>query len=75
MLTLGDLLEERWEVRRFHLWYMEAAKLGLHNFVINIPAEYFQMPTDGVVVVDFHDMHRLLRRKDLDVSQVTIFAL
>ena len=75
MLTLGDLIEERWEVRRFHLWYMEAAKLGLHNFVINIPAEYFQMPMDGVVVVDFHDMHRLLRRKDLDVSQVTIFAL
>jgi len=61
MLTLGDLLEERWEVRRFHLWYMEAAKLGLHNFVIDIPAEYFHMPMDGVVVVDFHDMHRLLR--------------
>ena len=61
MFTLGDLLEERWEVRRFHLWYMEAAKLGLHNFVINILAEYFQMPMDGVVIVDFHDMHRLLR--------------
>ena len=75
MLTLGDLLEERWEVRWFHSWYMEATKLGLHNFVIDIPTEYFHMPMDGVVVVDFHDMHRLLRRKDLDVSQVTIFAL
>jgi hypothetical protein len=29
MLTSGDLLEEKWEVRRFHLWYMEAAKVGL----------------------------------------------
>jgi hypothetical protein len=54
---------------------MEAAKVGLENFVINIPAEYFHMPTDGKVIVDFHDMHRLLRRKDLDVAQVSIFAL
>ena len=75
MLTWGNLLEEKWEVRRFHLWYMEAAKVGLENFVINIPAEYFHTPTDGEVIVDFHDMHRLLRRKDLDVAQVTISAL
>ena len=60
MLTLGDLLEEKWEVRRFHLLYMEAAKVGLENFVINIPTEYFHTPTDGQVIVDFHNMHRLL---------------
>jgi hypothetical protein len=75
MLTLGDLLEEKWEVRRFHLWYMEAVKVGLENFVINILVKYFHMPTDSQVIVDFHDMYRLLRRKDLDVAQVTIFAL
>ena len=75
MLTLGDLLEEKWEVRRFHLWYMEAAKVGLENFVIKIPTEYFHTLTDGQVIVDFHDMHRLLRRKDLDVTQVTLFVL
>jgi hypothetical protein len=75
MLNLGDLLEEKWEVRRFHLWYMEAMKVGLENFVIHIPAKYFQTPMDGEVVVDFHDMHRLLLQKDLDVAQVTIFAL
>ena len=33
-MTLGDLLEEKWEVRRFHLWYIEAAKAGLRTFVI-----------------------------------------
>ena len=75
MLTMGDLLEEKWEVRRFHLWYMEATKVGLENFVIKIPTEYFHMPMDGEVIIDFHDMHRLLRRKDLDVAQVTLFAL
>ena len=61
MLTMGDLLEEKWEVRRFHLWYMEAAKAGLCTFIIKISVEYFHMPTDGEVLVDFHDMYRLLR--------------
>jgi pantothenate kinase len=75
MLTLGDLLDEKWEVRRFHLWYMEAVKVGLENFIINIPAEYFHTLTDGEVIIDFHGMHRLLRRKDLNVAQVSIFAL
>jgi len=75
MLTLGNLLEEKWEVRRFHLWYMEAVKVGLENFIINILADYFHTPMDGEVIIDFHDMHRLLRRKDLDVAQVTLFAL
>jgi hypothetical protein len=54
---------------------MEATKVGLENFIINISAEYLHVPTDGEVIVDLHDMHRLLRRKDLDVVQVTIFAL
>ena len=75
MLTLGNLLEEKWEVRRFHLWYMEAAKVGLRNFIIKIPVEYFHTPTDGQVIVDFHNMHRLLWQKNLDVAQVTLFAL
>ena len=61
MLTLGQLVNDKpWEVRRFHLWYMEAVKAGLETFVIKIPAEYFHTPTDGEVIVDLHDMHRLL---------------
>ena len=75
MLTLGDLLEERWEVRRFHLWYMEVVKVGLETFIIKVPTEYFHTPTDDAVIVDFHDMYRLLQQKDLDVAQVTLFAL
>ena len=75
MLTLGDLLEEKWEVWRFHMWYMEAVKVGPENFVIKIPVEYLHTPMDGEVIIDFHDMDRLLWRKDLDVAQVTLFAL
>jgi hypothetical protein len=54
---------------------MEAAKVGLHNFLIKIPADLFHMEKDGEVIVDFHDMHRLLRQKDLDIQQVTMFAM
>jgi hypothetical protein len=62
MLTLGQLVnDESWEVRRFHLWYMEAAKVGLETFIVMIPAKYFHLPEDGEVVVDFQDMRRLLR--------------
>jgi hypothetical protein len=39
---------------------MEVAKVGLENFIIKIPVEYFHMPTDGQVIVDFHNMYRLL---------------
>ena len=54
---------------------MEAAKAGLCTFIIKISVEYFHMPTDGEVIVDFHDVYRLLRRKDLDIAQVILFAL
>ena len=40
---------------------MEVAKVGLENFVIKILADYFHTPMDGQVIVDFHDMYRLLR--------------
>jgi hypothetical protein len=75
MLTLGDLVAERWEVRRFHIGYMEAVKASLHNYVIKIPVVFFHTPTDGEVIIDFHNMHRLLRQKDLNVAQVTLFAM
>ena len=75
MLPLGQLVQESWEVQRFHLWYLHAAKLGMRTFIVKAPAEYFHLDEDAQVSVDFHDMHRLLQRKDLDVTQITLFAL
>ena len=38
MLTLGQLIqEESWELRRFHLWHMHAAKLGMKDFIVRTP--------------------------------------
>ena len=76
MLPLGQLVqEEPWEVRRFHLWYMHAAKLGMKEFVVRVPKEYFHLEEDCFFPVEFHDMYRLLRCKDLDVAQITLFAM
>jgi hypothetical protein len=47
----------------------------LKVFLIKILRDLFHMEHDGAIAVDFHDMHRLLRRKDLDIQQVTMFAL
>jgi hypothetical protein len=41
--------EESWEVKRFHLWYMEASKAGLHGFTVKVLAEYFHLTTDAVL--------------------------
>ena len=57
------------------MWYMEAAKADLSSFTVRVPAEYFHLPRDAKLVVDFHDMYRLLRKDDIDVAQVTLFAL
>jgi hypothetical protein len=76
MITRAQLsCEEPWEVRRFHLWYMEAVKADLSSFITKIPAEYIHLPDNARLVVEFHDIYRLLRPNDLDVAQVTLFAL
>jgi hypothetical protein len=76
MLPLGELVQdELWEVQRFHLWYIYAAKLGMKEFVVRVPKEYFHLEDDTYVSVVFHDMHRLLRRKDLNVTQITLFSM
>jgi hypothetical protein len=54
---------------------MHAAKLGMKDFIVRARKEYFHLEEDCLFTIEFHDMHRLLRRKDLDIAQVTLFAL
>ena len=54
---------------------MHVVKLGVKDIIVRAPKEYFHLEEDCDFVVEFHDMHRMLRRKDLDVAQVTLFAL
>ena len=54
---------------------MHAAQLGMKDFIVRAPKEYFQLEDDCFSIVDFHDMYRLLRRKELNVAQVTLFAM
>jgi len=53
---------------------MHAAKLGMREFIVRAPKEYFHLKDDCLFTIEFHDMHRLLWRKDLDVALVTLFA-
>ena len=45
------------------------------GFYCEDPKEYIHLEEDYLVTVEFHDMHKLLRCKDLDVTQVTLFAI
>jgi hypothetical protein len=54
---------------------MYASKLGMQNFIVRVPKEYFHLEDDPYCSVVFHDMHRMLRCKDLDIAQVTLFAM
>ena len=54
---------------------MHAAKLGMKEFVVRAPKEYFHLEDDCFFTVDFHDMYGLLRHKDLDMAQVTLFSM
>jgi hypothetical protein len=77
MIPKQKLLEEnKWDTRKFHLWYMEASKRGMSSFNVKIPVEYLHLPgNDFTIPVDFKDMYRLLREEDLDIIQLTLFSL
>ena len=47
----------------------------MRNFIVGATKEYFHLDDDCIFTVDFHDMHRLLRRKDLNITQVTLYAM
>jgi hypothetical protein len=47
----------------------------MHEFIVKVPAKYFHLEDDCYFSVVFHDMHRLLRCKDLDVTQIILFAM
>ena len=51
---------------------MHIAKLGMKEFVVRVPKEYFHLEDGYFFIIDFHDRYRLLWRKDLDVAQVTL---
>lgn len=75
MLPIGQLVEELWEVWRFHRWYMNASNVSMMEFVVRVPKESFLLDEDRYISVELRDMHSLLPRQDLNVTQVTLFAL
>jgi hypothetical protein len=76
MLPLGQLVvDELWETRRFHRWYMYASELGIRSLVVKVKKELFHLDNDFYLTINFEDMHSVLRRKELDVAQVILYAM
>jgi hypothetical protein len=55
-----------------HFYYMQARKLGMKEFIVRVPKEYFYLDKDVCCPNVFHDMCKLLRCKDHDIAQVTL---
>jgi len=55
MLPKAQLIDdEKWDTRKFHLWYMEAAKAEMTGFTVKIPKELFHLPGGDIQLhVDF----------------------
>jgi hypothetical protein len=48
----------------------------MSSFNVKILVKYFHLPgNDFTIPVDFKDIYRLLRREDLDIVQLTLFAM
>jgi hypothetical protein len=69
---------KKWDTRRFHQWYMDAAKAGMkRGFTIKIAREYFHLPGEEPIrlPVEFCGMYNLLWEENLNIVQVTLFTL
>jgi len=77
MIPEAQLIDdEKWDTRKFHLWYMEVAKAGMTCFTIKIPSDFFHLPSGDIQLhVDFQEMYNLLWEEDLDIVQITLFSL
>jgi hypothetical protein len=76
MLPIDHMIyNEQWDVRRFHIWYMHASELGVKEFMVRCPKELFNTDEDFSFPIHLEDMHDLLRRRELDMSLITLFAM
>jgi hypothetical protein len=55
---------------------MEAVKEGLHSSIIKVLTNVFNLANNKTkILVDFHNMHRLLCHKGLNINQLTFFPI
>jgi hypothetical protein len=76
MLPIDTLVyTEKWDVRRFHIWYMHACNTGLREIIVKLPKELLRTDEDYPFPISFDDMHLLLRRTNLDIYHITLCAM
>ena len=70
-----DLQLSPWELIKFHAWIMKAMKHGIKEIIAMVPPSIFNNLVPHQIVIDFEDIHRLYRRRHMDVNLVTVFCL
>jgi hypothetical protein len=53
----------------------ERVEVRNEGFRCEGPQGVLHLTEDCEFPIDFHDMQRMLRRKDLDVAQITLFSM
>jgi len=70
-----DLQLSPWELIKFHAWIMKVMKHGIKEITAMVLPSVFNNPVLHQIVIDFEDLHRLYRRRHMDVNLITVFCL
>lgn len=64
-----------WEMRLMHDWYLKASKKGLGMITVKVPDNAFTSGPNGMLVIDFNDLHALFKLDKMDINLVAAFCL
>ena len=70
-----DLQLSPWELVKFRGWIMKAMKQEIKEITAMVPPSIFNNLVPHQIVIDFEDLHRLYRRRHMDVNLITVFCL
>ena len=74
LLPLVTLYELPAPIRKFHDFYMQAAKEGVRTIMAKIPGTLMNHE-DFLLGLYFDDFHRIFRLQSLDITFVTLFCV
>ena len=73
-LTIVQLYNLHFPIRRLHRWYMVASSLGVMNITFCVSNRAFKSG-DKVVSLAFEDLWNVYHQKRLDVNYILLWSL
>ncbi len=62
-------------MRLMHDWYLKASKKGLGMITVKVPDNAFTSGPNGMLVINFNDLHALFKLDKMDINLVAAFCL